>query len=230
MARSHRGKRPGVFHRADGLRSGRRWNQHRLGTALDPDHQYLAQWGYVDVTAPPFNADPTGQADSTRGIQHAIDFAREHYMVAFFPAGRYRVSDTLSCAQALVKRTTLKLMNDPEGPCVLIGSRSGLARPRIVLEPNARGFVDPAKPKQVIHIWARSYDKSPEEPQPNISYNQQVINLDVEIGQGKRREQLGFDCAEPRVPACRSPRSMPRTDSPGWKAARARVGARRTSR
>jgi hypothetical protein len=152
--------------------------------SLDPDYQTLAQWGFVDVTAPPFDADPTGREDSTHGIQRAMEYAREHYLVTYFPPGRYLVSDTLSCAQQLIRRTTLKLLNASEGPCVLLGSRSGSTRPVIVLAPNSPGFADPATPKHVINIWARSYLKTPEDHQPSVSYNQQVLNLDVEIGRG----------------------------------------------
>ncbi|NOX57018.1 MAG: hypothetical protein GXP27_21780, partial [Planctomycetes bacterium] len=57
----------------------------------------LARWGFLDVTAAPFRADPTGQRDSTAAIQAAIDFARLHQLVCFFPSGEYRVSDTLVC-------------------------------------------------------------------------------------------------------------------------------------
>jgi hypothetical protein len=45
----------------------------------------------LDVTAKPFQADPTGQRDSTEALQKAIDFARDKRMVAFFPLGTYRV-------------------------------------------------------------------------------------------------------------------------------------------
>jgi hypothetical protein len=35
------------------------------------DSSPLAQWGFVDVTAPPFGADPTGKKDSTRVLRVA---------------------------------------------------------------------------------------------------------------------------------------------------------------
>ena len=62
----------------------------------------------LDVTAEPFNADPTGERDSTAAIQMAIDRAvhqlretptglsRSTQQVLFFPAGTYRVSETLT--------------------------------------------------------------------------------------------------------------------------------------
>ncbi len=42
-------------------------------------NQKLAALGAVDVTAAPFQADPTGGQDSTAAIQRGIFFAREHH-------------------------------------------------------------------------------------------------------------------------------------------------------
>ena len=146
--------------------------------------QSLAQWGLLDVTKPPFNADPTGQKDATQALQHAINYAREHYLETFFPTGTYKVSDTLSCAQALIMRTSDKLVNDREGSCVLLGSRAGVNRPKIFLAPNSPGYDDPSHPKHVVHLWARSYQGDPEAEQANISYNQMFVNIDIEVGMG----------------------------------------------
>jgi hypothetical protein len=51
--------------------------------------------GIVDVSAPPFNADPLGSKDSTAAIQAAVDWARAHYCAVFFPAGNYMVEETI---------------------------------------------------------------------------------------------------------------------------------------
>ncbi len=149
---------------------------------LDESHE-LAQWGLVDVTKPPFNADPMGQEDSTQALQHAIDFARQHFMVTYLPTGTYKVSDTLSCAQSLVVRTSDNMLNDPERPCVMQGSRQGNARPKIYLAPNSTGFDNPGSPKYVVHYWARGYNATPQDPQPNISFNQMFVNIDIEVGE-----------------------------------------------
>jgi hypothetical protein len=53
----------------------------------------------VDVTGKPFQADPTGKTDSTRAIQAAVVFARDHQLACFFPPGTYLLSDTLTCTQ-----------------------------------------------------------------------------------------------------------------------------------
>ncbi len=113
-----------------------------------------------------------------------MDFARENYLVALLPAGEYLVSDTLSCTQSLIRRSSMKLLNDSEGPCQMQGSRLGDARPRLVLAAGSPGFSNPAKPKPVVNFWARSYYGNPEEHQPNISYNQMFVNIDIEIRPG----------------------------------------------
>jgi len=143
--------------------------------------QALLSNGFVDVTQPPFLADAAGQRDSTLALQHAIEFARQHYLVTYLPSGTYRVSDTLECSQGVAAWTGVKILNDREGPCVIMGSRSG-ARPKLYLAPNSPGFGDPNNRKRLIYFWSLSYDAAGE--QPNISMNQMVVNVDIEIGPG----------------------------------------------
>ncbi len=61
---------------------------YRNAIALDVPEELgnrtLAEWGFVDVTAAPFHADPTGATDATAALQRAIVFAREHQMVMLF--------------------------------------------------------------------------------------------------------------------------------------------------
>jgi hypothetical protein len=150
----------------------------------------LAELGILDVTAAPFDADPTGQTDSTEALQAAIDYARGHCMVAFFPPGTYLVSDTLKCLQGRMGRS--ERVEDPDLlamgfgigpralPCVLMGSRKGDQRPRIVLAANSRGFDDPEQPKYVVRFWREVDGK----PQPNASFNQMFVGIDIVIGEG----------------------------------------------
>lgn len=55
----------------------------------------IAKWGFIDITAAPFKADPSGKRDATSAIQAAIDLAVEAQMVVFFPPGVYTVSDSI---------------------------------------------------------------------------------------------------------------------------------------
>ncbi|RMG04349.1 MAG: hypothetical protein D6741_01170 [Planctomycetota bacterium] len=142
--------------------------------------------GFLDVTAPPFSADPTGRQDSTRAIQAAVDFAREHQLVCFFPPGRYRVSDTIVCEQyRKLKPDGRSRYGDRNFPCVLVGSRTG-PRPQIVLAAESPGFDDPTHRKYVIHFWAPGGGREApiDRRQPNISMNQMLIGIDVVIERG----------------------------------------------
>lgn len=154
-----------------------------------------AELGLVDVTAAPFNADPTGRTDSTAALQAAIRLARDHQMVCFFPPGTYLVSDTLECVQQLYRRANGRVFGGNRFPNLLVGSRAGPQRPTIVLAPRSPGFDDPSRPKILVHFWSRGYQNPtvadrvtdglpPEVEQPNIGMNQMLVQLDIVIGEG----------------------------------------------
>lgn len=159
------------------------------------EHRQTAELGLVDVTQPPFGADPTGHRDSTAALQAAIRLARDHQLVCFFPPGTYLVSDTLECVQQLYRRANGRVFGGNRFPNLLVGSRAGPQRPTIVLAPHSPGFADPARPKIFVHFWSRGYHNPtvadrvtdglpPEVEQPNIGMNQMLVNLDLVIGQG----------------------------------------------
>lgn len=159
------------------------------------EDQRLAALGYVDVTKGPFRADPTGQKDATSALQAAVDFARDHQMVCFFPPGTYRITDTLRCIQQLYRRSNGRVLGGHLFPNLLVGSRAGAQRPKLLLAPRSSGFGDPQKPKYAVYFWARGYlnpttagrvgdGLGPDTEQPNISMNQMLVNLDIVIGEG----------------------------------------------
>lgn len=159
-------------------------------------NQRLARLGYVDVTAAPFNADPSGKTDSTQAIQNAVDFARDHQMVCFLPAGDYLVTDTIKCAQGYYYWRKDKVGAARHHPCMMVGSsKDPSKRARIVLAPKCPGYNDPENPKHVVKFWARACRPKvkgdwsslllfPDEEQPNISFNQLFMNIDISIGEG----------------------------------------------
>ena len=144
----------------------------------------LAEMGYVDVTAEPFLADSSGKKDCTQALRQAINYARDHQMVCFFPPGEYKVSDTLSCEQYRPMRRDGKRKGTRDYPCVLIGSRRGRQPPRIVLAPHSAGYNDPGRPKYVVHFWSPGIgtETPVDQPQPNISMNQMLVGIDIIIG------------------------------------------------
>jgi len=151
--------------------------------------------GCLDVTNAPYFADPGGRKDSTAAIQRAVNDARDHQLVCFFPPGIYLISDTISCEQPVQKldkpRFTDAMRQSywdiPNRTCVLMGSTSG-KRPVLKLAAGANGFSDPAQPKNVVHIWAQSRNDAPgkEEPewgkeQPNISFGHTFRGIDIDV-------------------------------------------------
>ncbi|MBI2471498.1 MAG: hypothetical protein HYV59_09695 [Planctomycetes bacterium] len=144
----------------------------------------LAAWGFVDVTSPPFLADPTGQRDSTKAIQDAINMARDYQMVCYFPLGIYKISETLSCIQDFYIRQNGKILPATTFFCSLMGERSkGNKRPKIYLAPNSPGFNNPYKPKYVVHFWTRDM-RDLKRDSPSWAFNQKFVNIDIEIGTG----------------------------------------------
>lgn len=155
-----------------------------LAADLPAGARARAALGVVDVTLPPFDADPGGERDSTAAIQRAVEFARDHQMVCFFPKGSYRVSETIDCFQGFYRRTDNLVLPAFNAPCVLVGERTANEdeRPRLVLAPRSPGFQDPENPKPVLHVFARRYGK--DKRSSNVNYNQAIVGLNVEIGPG----------------------------------------------
>jgi hypothetical protein len=75
-----------------------------LTVPTELEDQRTATMGLVDVTKGPFRADPSGREDSTRVIQAAIYFARDHQMACFFPPGTYHLR--YSCLRPLYRDPT----------------------------------------------------------------------------------------------------------------------------
>ncbi len=163
-------------------------------TARGEIRETLRELGCLDVTQPPFLADPTGKADATDAIQRAVNAARDRRLACFFPEGIYLISDTISCEQRVEKldrprltdRRTQHYWDLPED-IVMVGSTTG-RRPVLKLSADAQGFDDPQQPKVAVHIWAQTRDDAPgrEEPQwgkeqPNISFNNVFKGIDVDV-------------------------------------------------
>ena len=152
-------------------------------------NQPLVKLGFLDVTRPPFSADPTGAADCTAALQAAVDFGRRAYLVVGVPPGSYRVNSTINLVQPTkLFRTTVgspECNNMPElynstvytkphcartAPAVLKGIAGGdgdEGRPRIVLSANS-GLKGP-----VVLIHNPLND--------NVNMNQVMSGIDIEV-------------------------------------------------
>eukprot|EP00040_Diaphanoeca_grandis_P014749 m.74928 g.74928 ORF g.74928 m.74928 type:complete len:873 (-) comp24718_c0_seq2:61-2679(-) len=162
-----------------------------LGDGGLGDAQPLSKLGYLDVTKPPFNADPTGTTDATKALQQAIDFGRQAYLTVLVPSGTFKVSATLNMIdpQKLFyttvgtpfcnnmqeiypspkKNITQQAHCSRTAPAILRGPNRG-PPPTIVLTENSN-LVGP-----VIYVHNPLNE--------NINMNQVVSNINIKIEDG----------------------------------------------
>eukprot|EP00943_MAST-04B_sp_MAST-4B-sp1_P008413 g8413.t1 len=162
------------------------------------EEQPMASIGFLDVTAPPFFADKSGTTDSTISIQHAVDFARWHYLAVFLPHGTYRISDTI------IARQTTRMMLTGDIP----GEKSrGFTRDFLLdgvssryVAHHIRGEVTPQNERAVLYVPAYTkgftnvsqpkicvdmrYINPIGQEEPNAQYNTNIIGIKVQIGAG----------------------------------------------
>lgn len=165
-----------------------------------------AKVGYLDVTAGPFYADPTGIQDSTEAIQEAVIFARAHKLVTFFPSGTYRVTNTISCMAGWREQRDPRNPYLPyceHWPCILMGDSTGDSRPKIILADNAPGFGVNDAMKAVVYFNSRTWYRQTDvegEPQPLDGSNgflQCIRGLEIQTGSGNpQAAALFMDAAE----------------------------------
>ncbi|MGL5857980.1 MAG: glycoside hydrolase family 55 protein [Angustibacter sp.] len=112
-----------------------------------------------------FGAIGDGRTDDTAALQRALADGRgvhNNYngrpKMLYFPAGEYRVTDTLSW-----------------GGCCVTLQGAGPGATTIRLPDGAAGFGDPGKPKPVIRT-----------PAGNMSFRQNVHGLTIDTGRGNR--------------------------------------------
>lgn len=156
----------------------------------DMPEQKLLESGFIDITAAPFSADPTGKVDSTKVIQEAVVFGRHHHLAVWFPYGEYLVNDTIQCRVGWSDERTFNHLYLPFcelWPIVLIGERLNGRRPVIRLAPNASGFKEEGKPVFNFRsrLWRRNAPLAPipEDGSPT-GFNALFYGIDIEISSG----------------------------------------------
>ena len=118
--------------------------------------------GVIDITQPPYNADPTGFTDSTPAIQQALDDHPNGNRIIYFPNGNYRITDRLDYGDGPPgnnqKRTILQGQ-----------SRDGA---RIFLPNATPGYIDPNNPKALV--WTGNA--------PAQRFRNAIRNLTFDVG------------------------------------------------
>jgi hypothetical protein len=130
---------------------------------------YPAGEGFViDVTADPFNADPTGEEDSSAAILaaswHARSFPVGVPMFVYFPNGRYRIEEPI----LLETRT-------PGGQYIMMQgeSREGVT---LFVPENTPAFANASQPRPMISYFEGDWT--------NNGFLSTFENFTVEIGAG----------------------------------------------
>ena len=143
--------------------------------------------GIVNVVHPPYSADPSGQQDSTRAIQSAVEYGRANKLTVFVPNGTYRLTDTLNCTEH--RDGFLQ-------PITLVGEVSTKGRPTFFLPAKSTGFTNQSSPKYLVHFWeddalkpSSRHHTFAEPPTPstvktNVNYHQIFQGINIRIGAG----------------------------------------------
>ena len=145
--------------------------------AASPHIRFPADAGHVDVTKPPYNADPTGVADSTAAIQQAIDDCTKRGAAAFadrrivyFPNGTYRLTAGLAYRNGRPDGHS----SEGGGPCLIGESRDGVI---LKLDDKLQAFQDAQSPVPVIStIEAGKWG--------NVAFMLTLMNFTIDIGAG----------------------------------------------
>ena len=158
--------------------------------SISAENNELLKLGYLDVTL--YGADPTGQKDSTSAIQRAVNDARKHQLVTFFPhqkngkRGIYLVSDTIDCRMRSYAGYDYAHKSN-----ILIGSTKGSMRPLIRVKSGSQNFSNISDPQPVFWFWSQAghwepkkyqHSNNPLDNDQDISFNQMIRGIDIDLG------------------------------------------------
>jgi hypothetical protein len=109
----------------------------------------LDRWGYVNVLA--YGADPSGQRDSTKAIQAALDDGYSQGKAVLVPQGTFLISDTLRCYKTWSQAPGRKNVTPFPSRChIIVGENRDGKRPLIKLAAEAPKFDDVENPRAMI--------------------------------------------------------------------------------
>jgi hypothetical protein len=144
------------------------------------EDQTLVDYGILDVTKAPYEADPTGEVDSTEALQQASQDASDARMILYLPEGTYNISDHIRHIQGPYKTggSGWPRFRDHDHPLCIWGD--GPEKTTVVLADRAEGYDDPSSPKTMFTLTARAGWGN--KLRGNVNFNQQVRGLALDTG------------------------------------------------
>lgn len=122
----------------------------------------------INVTLPPYNADPTGVKDATAAFNLALS---KNYSWVYVPNGKYRFSDSITWMTEIDMTTGPKRGRGGKNIVMWGESREGVI---LQLDNGAPGFSDAKKPKPFIFTGEDSPDR----------FNNSIHNVTISTGSG----------------------------------------------
>ena len=147
--------------------------------------QPLLDLGYIDVTKPPYNADPTGQVDSRAAIQRAANVAYANNLVTFVPKGTYLLSGAIRSIQT--KMDQAKGTSQRKFARTLIGDNSGGTAPVLKLIDNATDL-----PENVFLYFAYEGADAPD----SRHYASILRGFTIDMGNNPRATAVSMNAAQ----------------------------------
>jgi hypothetical protein len=158
----------------------------------------LAEVGVLNVTAAPFNVTPDDGKDDTLALQDAINFARDHQLVAFLPAGEYHISDTLFLTQGHVREPDGSTRMTETYSCIVVGSTADPdRRTRLVLADGT--FTDPEDTQPAVYVHRVGKPEPGSTPLANTAtnnYSQLFRAIDLDLGDNPGAWGISFQAPE----------------------------------
>lgn len=138
--------------------------------ALAVDHLFPAG-AVIDVTKPPYSAIPNDAGDDTAALQQAISENVGTGRVLYFPAGVYRISDSL-----VAKNT--------KGVWDAHLTLQGQAPEKVILrlKDDATGFSDPSRPKAMVITASHFEPGDAKDGGGNKAFRNNLFDLTLDTG------------------------------------------------
>lgn len=127
----------------------------------------------IDVTRPPYGAQPDDDGDDTAAIQRAVRDTVDTGRTLYFPTGTYRVGDTIAAKNSAgLWRAHLTFQGQNRRSTIL------------KLADGAAGFGDPAHPKPLLATGSHWQEGDGLDGGGNKAFRNNIFDLTIDTGSG----------------------------------------------